>query len=125
MKKASQTMLALFLAFTCVILGILIGRKNAGTLIAISGEVNTGTSVIQSYDYIEHSLSPQAGKININTATVSQLQNLPNIGKVLAQRIVDYRTAHGEFHSIDDLTLVEGIGEKRLEQIRQYITIGG
>jgi len=65
------------------------------------------------------------GKLNINTATVSQLTLLPNIGTTLAQRIVDCREQLGGFSRIEDLLLVDGIGEKRLEELRDYITTGG
>ena len=64
-----------------------------------------------------------SGLININTATVAQLDTLPGIGPVLAQRIVDYREAHGPFTALSQLTLVEGIGEKRLMNILDLITI--
>ena len=61
--------------------------------------------------------------INVNTATLSQLDTLPGIGPVLAQRIIDYREAHGPFTSPAQLLLVEGIGEKRLAEIIGLITI--
>jgi len=59
--------------------------------------------------------------ININTADVKALEALPGIGAAKAQAIVDYRTAHGNFKSIDDLKNVKGIGDKVLEQIRELI----
>ena len=65
------------------------------------------------------------GKIDINTATLSQLTQLPGIGEVLAQRIIDYRTENGPFATIEDIILVKGIGETRLDSIRDHITIGG
>ena len=65
-------------------------------------------------------LSAIAG-ININTADVKALETLPGIGAAKAQAIVDYRTAHGNFKSIDELKNVKGIGDKVLEQIRELI----
>jgi competence protein ComEA len=62
-------------------------------------------------------------KVNINTASESELEGLPGIGQVLAQRIVDYRTQHGPFHSINDLTKVEGIGEKKFASLKDYVTV--
>ena len=62
--------------------------------------------------------------ININTATSAQLENLPGIGPVIAQRIVDYRNAYGPYTSPGHLINVSGIGEKRLAAIWDYITIG-
>lgn len=61
--------------------------------------------------------------ININTATAAQLKTLTGIGDVKAQAIIDYRELHGDFASIDDLTKVNGIGEKTLEKIRDDITV--
>lgn len=63
------------------------------------------------------------GKININTASVSELDTLPGIGPAIAQRIIDYRTTHGSFRSTADLQKVSGIGEKRYEQLKDLIAI--
>jgi competence protein ComEA len=64
-----------------------------------------------------------SGKVNINTATVGQLEELPGIGEVIAQRIVDYRTQHGPFKTVRDLLKVEGIGEKKFESIEDHVTV--
>ena len=64
------------------------------------------------------------GRLNINAASVEELTALPGIGETLAQRIVDYREQHGDFTTVDGLRNVSGIGEKRLEAIREYITVG-
>ena len=72
-----------------------------------------------------NSTQSDGGKVNINTADKDALMTLPGIGEVLAQRILDYRDANGPFTSLSDLLLVEGIGEKRLDAIWDYITIGG
>jgi competence protein ComEA len=56
--------------------------------------------------------------VNVNTATVEQLQAVKGIGPKLAAAIVDYRNAHGGFDSVDGLAGVKGIGGKKLERIR-------
>ena len=67
---------------------------------------------------------PQQALININTATAEELEALPHIGPTLAQRIIDYRTEHGPFQSVDDLIKVKGIGATLLETLRPLVTVG-
>ena len=64
-----------------------------------------------------------AGRINVNTADAVQLQELPGIGEVLSQAIVDYRTKNGPFASVDELEDVSGIGPATLEDIRDLVTV--
>ena len=63
-------------------------------------------------------------KININTASVDELQKLPRIGDSVAQRIVDFRKKNGPFQKIEEIMKVKGIGEKTFEQIKDKITVG-
>ena len=62
--------------------------------------------------------------LDINSASAKELQVLPGIGPKIAERIVKYREEHGPFKSLDDLTKVKGIGEKKLEKIRPFLKIG-
>lgn len=64
-----------------------------------------------------------AGRVNINAATSEQLQSLPGIGPALAERIVGDRTANGAFASVQDITRVSGIGEKKYAQIENLICV--
>lgn len=63
-------------------------------------------------------------RININTATLAELMQLPGIGEKLAQRIIDYRTSNGPFKKVDDLQSVNGIGEKTMDNLRDLISVG-
>jgi competence protein ComEA len=61
-------------------------------------------------------------KVSLATATLEQLDALPGVGPVTAQKIIDYRTAHGPFRSVDDLDEVPGIGPTRVENLRDLVT---
>jgi competence protein ComEA len=63
-----------------------------------------------------------AGPVQLNSATVEQLDALPGIGPVTAQRIVEYRQAHGAFRSVEELDAVPGIGPARVEQLKELVT---
>lgn len=63
------------------------------------------------------------GKINVNTATLAELDVLPGIGPSIAQRIVDYRTQNGPFKKIEDLKKVRGIGDALFEQVKDLVTV--
>jgi len=67
---------------------------------------------------------PKETKINVNTADVDELQKLPGIGPVMAQRIIEYRQEHGEFKNIYELERVRGIGEATLRGFEKIITVG-
>ena len=58
------------------------------------------------------------GQVDLNTGTAKELQQLPGIGKGLAKRIVDYRTANGPFKTVEDLIKVKGIGKKTFAKMR-------
>jgi competence protein ComEA len=61
--------------------------------------------------------------ININTATVEELDSLPGIGPTIAQRIVDYRNENGPFNTIEDIQNVSGIGTSTFDEIKDLITV--
>jgi competence protein ComEA len=63
-------------------------------------------------------------RLDINAASASELTSLPGIGPKLAEAIVSYRERNGRFESVDDLRLVGGIGEKRLEAVRELVRAG-
>lgn len=61
--------------------------------------------------------------VNVNTASAAELEALPGVGEVIAQRIVDHRTANGPFTSVEQLLDVSGIGDSILESIRELVTV--
>lgn len=65
------------------------------------------------------------GQVDINTATADQLEGIPGVGPVLAQRIIAYRDQNGGFASVEQLTEVSGIGEATFAQMQAMVTVGG
>lgn len=65
-----------------------------------------------------------AAVVNLNTATVEQLDALPGIGKAMATRIVEYRQKNGAFKKVEDLMGVRGIGEKNFLKLKPLLTVG-
>ena len=63
------------------------------------------------------------GTISINSATVAQFEQLPGVGAVMAARIFAYRTAHGPFATIDDLTKVSGMGKSKFANLKSFVRI--
>jgi len=63
------------------------------------------------------------GLVNVNSALATELEELPGIGEVIAQRIIDYRTENGPFATVDELLDVRGIGDAILESIRELVTV--
>jgi competence ComEA-like helix-hairpin-helix protein len=66
---------------------------------------------------------PPSHPINLNTATADQLEEVPGIGPATAPKILDTRKSYGAFKSVDDLLSIKGIGQKRLDKMRKYLTV--
>jgi competence protein ComEA len=88
------------------------------------GETQAPPPVVDAQPTSSASRFAGGGKTNINTATQAELEALPGIGPAFAGRIVEYRQANGPFKSIEEITLVSGIGEATLAKIKDYITVG-
>lgn len=116
MKKASVLYLAVTAVFLCALLILMLGRNLPGVQFHTAQQA---PSTASNEPVLEK------GKYDLNLITAEQLQELPDIGPVLSQRIIDYREKYGPFSSIDQLCRVDGISTKRLEQMRDYLTVGG
>src|SRR5271169_4088710 len=67
---------------------------------------------------------PPLHPVNINTADAAELQEVPGIGPVTAEKILQMRKSYGAFKSVDDLRAIKGIGPIRLEKMRRYLEVG-
>jgi len=86
--------------------------------------VPAGSTTSSPTPVVSGSSASVKGKININTAGVAELDQLPGVGPVLAQRIIDYRTEHGPFAAPEELQNVSGIGAKTYEKMAAAVTVG-
>src|SRR3984893_7638168 len=66
---------------------------------------------------------PPPKPVNINSASSEELQQVPGIGPVTADKILQMRKSYGAFKSVDDLVAIRGIGKKRLDKMRKYLTV--
>ena len=125
MKKANIALLSVCLCFLILLSGIYIGRQTGSSYVTLPLAGQSDADTVSGETSVVSSQDETLGKVNINTATAYQLTLLPGIGDTLAERIIAYRMENGTFSSVEDILNVSGIGEKKLEQIRDYITVGG
>ncbi len=110
--------------FALIIITLMICVFTCGLLVGRNlNRSNISTININSTSATSETTNAEPKKININTATIDELTLLPGIGQTLAQRIVDYRERIGPFRTKSDLCNVEGIGNQKLLLILDYIII--
>ena len=118
MKKANWLLIGLTCIFLCLMLGIFIGRNLTDNYISINASDSTAPEYPTGNE-------PSDGKIDLNSATLEQLQLLPGIGETIAKRILAYRDQIGSFTSISDLLDVNGIGSAKYKELEPYVKVGG
>jgi competence protein ComEA len=98
---------------------IIVVRRGPGG----SGPTSSTTSVAGSGSATGGTGADGTAPVNLNTATLDELESLPGIGPVLGQHIIDYREQHGPFRTVEDLLNVSGIGDKRFADLKPHITV--
>ena len=125
--KLTKTELVLLTAALGFLLGLglafLAGRGGEPRSYTISVQRQSPAAEIEAPAAEEAEAVPQ-GPVDINAASLEELDTLPGIGPALAQRIIDYRTENGPFQTLEDLTKVRGIGPATLEELRGLAVAG-
>ena len=123
MKSSQKLLIGLTLVFSAFIVGLFIGRNYNRQPVQIQPLPAVTSAAVPPLAVSTEPTEP--AMININTASAEDLQLLPGIGPLLAERIIAYREENGPFEIPGELMNVSGIGEKKLEEIWDYITTGG
>lgn len=89
-------------------------KNNADTITA---------DTAQDHEQITAEKKAQSLEINVNTASLNELQELPGIGPAYSKRIIEYRKKHGGFSAVDELIKIKGIGKKRLEKLQPFVKL--
>lgn len=126
-KRGFHLLLVITLLFGAFTLGLLLGRnsRSGAVTVAVPSEMLTEPPATTTEAATEGTSPAVVFPIDLNKATREELMELPGIGYVLAGRIIDFRDEIDGFTAVEDLLKVEGIGEKRFEEIMEKITIGG
>ena len=123
-KKVSAVVYAVLLIL-CVAVLIYLAVFNHRTSEVVITTVPVTEAKPQTHQMQSDAGTQKGGMIDLNTADQAQLEILPGIGPGLAAQIIAYRESIGKFTSKEQVKDVDGIGDKRYEQIEQFITVGG
>lgn len=116
LTKTEKLLLAIALAFLCCMTAFY--RRDRPRIDA------RGVTAETQYRVAASTVAPVSGWIDLNTAAAADLETLPGVGEVLADRILRYRASHGGFRQVSELKQVKGIGEKKYAAIVAQVTVG-
>lgn len=114
--KCEKILLGLTALFLMFLLALFFRDRAAAEAAPVTVEAETAVP--------QETFMPDVSLLDINSAPVEELAELPGIGEVLAERIVEYRAEHGPFKTVEELTEVSGIGERKLAELEGRVTAG-
>lgn len=114
--KCEKILLGLTALFLTFLLALFFRDRAAAEAAPVTVEAETAVP--------QETFMPDVSPLDINSAPVEELAELPGIGEVLAERIVEYRAEHGPFKAVEELTEVSGIGERKLAELEGRVTAG-
>lgn len=114
--KCEKILLGLTALFLTFLLALFFRDRAAAEAAPVTVEAETAVP--------QETFMPDVSPLDINSAPVEELAELPGIGEVLAERIVEYRAEHGPFKTVEELTEVSGIGERKLAELEGRVTAG-
>ena len=114
--KCEKILLGLTALFLTFLLALFFRDRAAAEAAPVTVEAETAVP--------QETFMPDVSPLDINSAPVEVLAELPGIGEVLAERIVEYRAEHGPFKTVEELTEVSGIGERKLAELEGRVTAG-
>jgi len=117
LKKASLVLLSVTVIFLSAMVGYHIGKNYVVASFTVSAEKPIGK--------VDTEDAGTFHPLDINTATVEELDLIPGIGQSTAEAIVDYRTKNGPYKCVEDLLKIPGIGQAKLDSFKHLITAGG
>src|SRR5579862_8101448 len=98
-------------------------RPKTAARIGLTEMLFAGLVLLLVFTTLGAQKQPPAKPIDLNAATIKELEELPGVGHVTAQRIIDMRQKSGRFRRIEDLLAIRGISQKKLDALRPYVTV--
>jgi len=131
MKRFSfnKMIVAVTLAASVFLIGYLVGRDGGGDSVSITTqyiENESESGAGRSETPVRETVLPEehGTRVDLNAASEQELEEIPGIGPVLAERIIDFRQKAGRFTAVEELLQIEGIGEKKFAALKEYVFAG-